>query len=83
MRKYIRHIVSFLLALIIVSSVYVSINHDVRFDNNFDHVSLWVRHGVPFVCIEPWEGRVGLLQKPECPKLMPNEEKTVWAQFEI
>jgi hypothetical protein len=34
MRKYIGHIISFLLALIVVSSVYVSINHDVRFENN-------------------------------------------------
>jgi hypothetical protein len=34
MRKYIRHIISFLLTLIIVSSVYVSINHDVCFDDN-------------------------------------------------
>jgi hypothetical protein len=38
MRKFIRHLILFLLALLVVSTVYTSINHDTHVDKNF-HVT--------------------------------------------
>lgn len=42
--------------------------------NGFDHAVLWSLSDMPFICIEPWLGKVGALQSTNCTYVLPNRK---------